>query len=193
MRFALAAAALALIPSALGAITITTPSPSSYWVQNTTNYIQWQYASGDPSPVDIIITNGNSSFLNGEFSIAQFVDLSQKSVTVTNVTLKVGTGYVASFTNPQNHSQIYATSQQFDVRTPGTTPAQVSSVASTPSGTASGSGSSPSATSPANSTRSVAPNPTESPNNSNGAQGTVAGVFGILAACGIASLSSLVL
>ncbi|KAF7791556.1 hypothetical protein EIP86_002572 [Pleurotus ostreatoroseus] len=114
MRAALAA--LALLPaSALATITITGPSPSSFWVQNTSNVITWTFTQGDPSPVDILVINSDNTTLNGAFDIAQFVDVSIQSVTITNVTLKNGSNYQVEFVNPLNASQIYATSQSFSV------------------------------------------------------------------------------
>jgi hypothetical protein len=47
-------------------------------VQNLSNTISWTYTSGDPTPVDIIVTNGNNATLNGDFSIARFVAVSQE-------------------------------------------------------------------------------------------------------------------
>ncbi|KAI0300061.1 hypothetical protein B0F90DRAFT_575031 [Multifurca ochricompacta] len=138
MRAALLA--LALLPSAVFAtISITGPSPNQYWVQNTSNTIQWTYNQGDPTPVDIIITNQANQTLNGDFSIARFVPVSQEvwlalllflffffsphallqSFTVTHVTLRVGTGYQVVFVNPVDGSQVYANSSNFEVRTPG--------------------------------------------------------------------------
>ncbi|KAH8117357.1 hypothetical protein DFH11DRAFT_1724388 [Phellopilus nigrolimitatus] len=137
--FLLAAASSAL------AITINNPSPSGFWVQNTSNTISWSFSSSDPNPVDITVTNTNSSFLNGVFSIAQFVDLSNGSFTVTNVTLVVASGYVVNFVNTTNASQIFASSQAFDVKPSGTTPASISSASASSTG-ASASGSSGSST-----------------------------------------------
>lgn len=42
-----------------------------------------------------------------------------QSVTVTNVTLKVGTGYQVEFVSPQNHSDVFAVGNTFDVKAPG--------------------------------------------------------------------------
>jgi len=134
-------AALGLVASSL-ALNITSPGPNDYWVQNTSNVINWSFSSGDPNPVDITITNSNSSFLNGAFSIARNLDASNGSFTVTNVTLRVDTGYVVNFVNGTNSSQIFASSQPFEVKKPGT-PQSAGANA-----TNSASGSSPSATSP---------------------------------------------
>lgn len=88
-------------------------------MQNTSNVIVWTYTPGDPSPVDVLVVNSDNSTLNGPFSIAQFVDVSMQTVTVTNVTLKVGSNYAVAFVSPQNHSLVYSTSPTFDVKTPG--------------------------------------------------------------------------
>lgn len=46
-------------------------------VQNVSNTIDWTYQSGDPTPVDIIVTNGANTTLNGDFFIARFVEVSE--------------------------------------------------------------------------------------------------------------------
>ena len=45
-------------------------------MQNTSNVITWTYSPGDPSPVDIVVTNPDNTTLNGNFSIARFIDIS---------------------------------------------------------------------------------------------------------------------
>ncbi|KIY53340.1 hypothetical protein FISHEDRAFT_68951 [Fistulina hepatica ATCC 64428] len=155
MRVA-AIAAIAFLPAlALAEITISTPSASSYWVQNLSNVISWSYSSGDPNPISIVIVAKNSTTLNGDYSIAEYVEVSEESYTVTNVTLNVGSDYQVEFVNPSNESDVYATSGYFDVKAAGTTPADTSSAtasttastatateANTASGSASSSGSS---------------------------------------------------
>ena len=42
-----------------------------------------------------------------------------QSFTVTNVTLKPGTGYSVEFVNPANPSQVYATGPSFEVKAAG--------------------------------------------------------------------------
>lgn len=51
---------------------------SPFRVQNTSNRISWTYAAGDPSSVDIVVTNSNNQTLNGNFSIARSVPVSQE-------------------------------------------------------------------------------------------------------------------
>ncbi|TFY80222.1 hypothetical protein EWM64_g3790 [Hericium alpestre] len=162
-------------------IHITGPSSNAYWVQNISNTISWTYSPGDPSPVDIIVTNTENTTLNGEFSIAQFVN----TFTVTNVTLRPGSNYQVVFASTNNHSQIFANSTNFDVKPPGTSPAPTSTTSSgSPSSTTGGNSTAPSST-------SSAPVPVE-----NGAFPlfhNAPGVLFALGACGIASLSGLFL
>jgi hypothetical protein len=47
-------------------------------VQNTSNLISWTYTQGDPSSVDIVVNNSNNQTLNGNFSIARSVPVSQE-------------------------------------------------------------------------------------------------------------------
>ena len=53
-------------------------SPYELRVQNTSNLISWTYTQGDPSSVDIIVTNSDNATLNGAFSIARSVPVSQE-------------------------------------------------------------------------------------------------------------------
>ncbi|KZS89737.1 hypothetical protein SISNIDRAFT_416564, partial [Sistotremastrum niveocremeum HHB9708] len=154
------------------AITITEPSPSSFWVQNQTNTISWTFASGDPNPISIVIVNSNNTFLNGEYSIHEFVDLSNGSFTVTNVTLLVASGYQVEFVNTTNLTQVFATSQTFDVKAPGT-----SGTATSPSTTgSSGSGSSGSGSATGSSTSGSSTSTSSGGSNLNGAVGLSMGL-----------------
>ncbi|KAL0946549.1 hypothetical protein HGRIS_012754 [Hohenbuehelia grisea] len=162
MFFAKSLVYLAAAASSALAITINAPSGQNYWVQNASNVISWTFDAGDPSPIDITITNPNSSFLNGNFSIARNVGLDNGSFTVTNVTLRVASGYVVNFVN-SNQTQVLATSQPFDVRRPGTTPVTVSLPSPSPTAASSSSRS-------GTSTRATAATPTSTvPSAENGA------------------------
>jgi len=181
--------ALALLPSAaLATITITTPSSTSYWVQNVSNTIAWTYNAGDPTDVDIIITNGNNQTLNGDFSIARFVPVSNETFTVTNVTLLVGTGYQVVFVNPINPDQVYANSSDFEVKASGTSPAP-SSTPSSPSGSPSGNSVASSGTKSSTSPSSTSSSTTKK----SSAPGMVVGIPGLLYAAGATVFGALFL
>lgn len=82
----------------IATISINTPSSTGYWfvtssvhcvasltslfllfrIQFDSNNISWSYTSGDPTPVDILVTNGDNATLNGDFSIARYVPVSQQ-------------------------------------------------------------------------------------------------------------------
>ncbi|KAF9497445.1 hypothetical protein BDN71DRAFT_1467174 [Pleurotus eryngii] len=159
MFFTKSLVALLAAGSSALAITITSPSQSAYWVQNTSNVIAWTFNSGDTNPIDITVTNSNNSFLNGIFSIARGVDLTNGSFTVTNVTLVAASGYVVNFVNGTNQSQIFASSGEFDVRTSGTNPASVSIPAPSPTATTPTSGSASGTAASASGTGTPAPSP----------------------------------
>ncbi|GBE86894.1 predicted protein [Sparassis crispa] len=187
MRFF--AAVLAALPVVLG-ITILQPSPTSYWVEMTTNEIVWSYNAGDPSPITVVVTAQNDTTLNGVFTIAQSVDLALETYTITNVTLVVGSGYAVSFVNPTNESDVYTTSQSFSVMAPGTSAAPSSAVPSSASGSASGSRAS--STSPSTSS-SGNPSSTHSSAAARAFGISAQGMYGTLAACGVAAVSALLL
>lgn len=190
MRFALAAALTAL-PIALG-ITILEPSPSSYWVEMTTNEIVWSYNAGDPNPINIIVSAQNDTTLNGDFVIAQNIDLTLEHFTITNVTLVVGSGYSVSFANPSNGSDVYATSQSFSVMAPGTSAAPTSAVPS--SGASSATSPAASSTGSAASSQSSGASPSASKSAAPRSFGvSTQAVVGILTAAGIAGASALLL
>ena len=82
--------------------------------------------------------NSNVDTLNGAFSVDEYVDVSSQvwckttrlffkfplnfepqSYTVTNVTLKIGSGYAVEFVNPTNYSDVYAISSRFEVKAAG--------------------------------------------------------------------------
>jgi len=182
MRLTLAAF-LAFPILALASISVTTPNSSDYWVQNGTKTITWTYTSGDPSPVSIVILNKDDTFLNGDFSIDEYVNLSLESFTITNVTLKTGSGYQVAFVNPTNQSDVYATSNTFEVKSAGTAPAPSSTGIgiSSSSGTSSG----PSSSSGTSTATGSQPSGT-----GNGALRTESILY-TLAACGFASFGSL--
>jgi len=128
--------AASFVPFA-SALTITSPGAGSYWIFGTSNTISWTYNNGDANPISITVTNPDNSLLNGVFSIAQNVQVSQKSFTVTQVTLKPGSGYIVNFVNATNTNQTYVSSGSFDVKPAGYGVTTLTTVSFSASGTAS--------------------------------------------------------
>jgi len=140
-----------LLPCLVFGISISSPSASDYWVQFHPNAIVWAFnSSSDPSTFSIIITNPDPNQLNGAFSIAEFVPAQNELFLITNVTLKVGSGYNVVFYNPSNTSDIYTTSDSFSVLNSTTPPANVSATQTTAAPTSTGASSN--GTSPAQGT-----------------------------------------
>ncbi|RPD63405.1 hypothetical protein L226DRAFT_521861 [Lentinus tigrinus ALCF2SS1-7] len=177
-------AALALPIAVANAINIVGPNENAYWVQNATNTITWSFSQGDPSPININVVNGNNATLNGIFSIASFVNVSEQTFTVTNVTLRPGDGYQVQFVNTSNITQVFASSPNFTVKPPGTALAPTVSLSS--------SAASSTATSPSSSSSTASATGGASHNGAMSLS-TSQGVFGVIAACGVASLSALLL
>ncbi|KAL7278755.1 hypothetical protein PYCCODRAFT_1426324 [Trametes coccinea BRFM310] len=187
MRFSLAALALPI--AVTNALQILSPSASSYWVQNTSNTITWQFSDGDPNPISINVVNANNATLNGVFTIANFVNVSTQTFTVTNVTLRPGDNYQVQFVNTSNITQVFAHSDDFTVKPPGTAPASIVSASST----ATSSGASASSTSPSGTSSTASASATGGARNGAVSMTSSQGVFGIIAACGAVSLSALLL
>jgi len=131
MQFSTVFLALAAC-SAANALTITSPSASSYWVQYATNTIAWGTGSGDPTSVSIQIINPTNKGFNGPFAIAEYVKVSKLSFDVTNVQLVIADGYEVQFVDPANHTQVLATSAPFSVKVSGTPDAKVTYAPGTP-------------------------------------------------------------
>ncbi|PLW35955.1 hypothetical protein PCASD_12687 [Puccinia coronata f. sp. avenae] len=125
MHLFTALSAFVALASGASALTITSPSASSYWVQFVTNTIAWGTSSGDPELVSIQIINPTNKGFAGPFSIAEYVKASKLSYDVTNVQLVVGDGYQVQFINPTNNTEVLATSAQFSVKVSGTAEASV--------------------------------------------------------------------
>ncbi|ETW76437.1 hypothetical protein HETIRDRAFT_411851 [Heterobasidion irregulare TC 32-1] len=193
MRLALAA--LSLFPVlAFAEISITGPSSSAYWVQNTSNTITWSFGAGDPNPVSIIVTNKDNTTLNGAFSIAESVNVSQASFTTTNVTLRPGSNYQVVFVNSTNLTQVYANSTDFDVKPAGTTPAPTASSGSgSGSASATGTGSSASGSASSTSSTSSAPRSSSASLAIRLSLTSAPGTLHALGACGLAALAGLLL
>lgn len=190
MRFSLVA--LSLLPVYAAAISITGPSSSDYWVADTSNNITWTFQANDPNPVSIIVTNTDNTTLNGDFSIAEFVNVSTMSFTVTNVTLLPGSNYQVVFVNATNTTQVFANSTNFEVKPNGTAPAVVSSSAS-----ASGSSSSATGSGSSGSASSTSTSAAGSSSSASAATARVAfdvrGMLYAAGACGLAALAGLAL
>jgi hypothetical protein len=129
---------------------ITNPSSSLWWVAKSTNVMAWN--CNDPSITTtnftVLINNSDPKLLVGPLAFIAIQQNFQCSVTVSHdqVNQPAGPGYTLLFANPLNNTQVYTTSETFEIKSLGSLyPTQVSSSGSIASAT--GSGASASATS----------------------------------------------
>ncbi|KAL5498633.1 hypothetical protein ACEPAH_1988 [Sanghuangporus vaninii] len=138
-RTAFLLAALAVSVSAQ--LTILSPGgPDLWWVANSENNIVW---TCDTSPVQnfsILVANSNPSVLVSPLAVVavqQNFDCS-RTLTTQQVNFTTGTGYTVILADPINSTNIYAQSEEFEIKPVGSTYPDSSA---TPTGTASATGS----------------------------------------------------
>jgi hypothetical protein len=176
--FALVAAALAA--SAQAALTITAPSSSHWWIAESVNNIEWNCGNGNPSSYTVMITNSDVKVLTSPLAIVGVLNDFICSFSYTPGTeLRAAPGYTLSLTNPLNNTQIYASSEVFEIKPKGSTyPPQGSPTAGSGSGSGgSGAGASGSgAASPSGSAASSTSTPNSAARNGASAVLALAGL-----------------
>jgi hypothetical protein len=137
--------------AAATSLQITQPSSSIWWVAKSQNVLAWNCQSGTDSVTNftVLISNVNPSILAAPLAIIAIQQNFDCSIIITQdeASQPAATGYTILFANPLNNTDVYATSEQFEIKPLGSLyPSQVSSSASAPGGTGTGTGtSSPSA------------------------------------------------
>lgn len=123
---------------------VTEPSTDIWWVAQSTNVMAWNCQSqvNQPNPINnftVLINNVNPSVLAGPLAFIAIQELDQCSITVSpnQVNQPASSGYILLLADDFNNTNVYATSQQFEIRPLGSAyPSQVSSSSSVASGTA---------------------------------------------------------
>jgi len=141
---------LATFAAAQNDFQITNPSTSSWWVAKSENVLAWDCSSSQAT-IDnnftVLINNIDPKVFQGPLAVIAVQSNSACSIDVSQdqVSQPAGTGYVITMADPLNNTNVFATSQQFQIKPLGSLyPSQVSSSASGASGTNAGSGSLPS-------------------------------------------------
>ncbi|KAG8216591.1 hypothetical protein J3R82DRAFT_6776 [Butyriboletus roseoflavus] len=124
-------------------LTITNPSPSSWWVSGTDNTLAWTCNTSPYSAYTVVLSNSDTTILVAPLALIADVPNYDCSFTVNpqQSTQPASSTYTLSFANIVNSSQVYA-STQFEIKAAGS-PYPASSA----SGTATSSGASASSTS----------------------------------------------
>jgi len=128
---------------------VTSPSSDLWWVAKSQNVMDWDCNSTQAIAAKVftvlILSPGAAAAL-AIIAMQQNADCS-KIITQDQANQPAGQGYLLLLANPANNTDVYATSEPFEIKSLGSQyPSQVTSSASAASGTA-GQSSSPSASS----------------------------------------------
>ncbi|KXN82758.1 hypothetical protein AN958_02197 [Leucoagaricus sp. SymC.cos] len=142
--------AASLVGFAAADLQITNPSSSSWWVAQSANNLAWTCHDSPADNFTVMITNTNPSVLSGSqaiIAIQSNFDCS-KLITQEQSAHTPATGYQILFANPFNATQIYAQSEQFEIKPLGSAyPATTSNAGASPTGSGSAAGASGTGTS----------------------------------------------
>ncbi|KAG0702184.1 hypothetical protein DFH29DRAFT_805287 [Suillus ampliporus] len=135
-RLALAAAALLSVVSAQ--LTITSPGTNDWWVASSVNTLAWSCSSSPYQNFTIIIANTNTSILAAPLPIIAVEYNYQCSLTITQQqsAQPAATGYTIMLASTLNITDIYATSEPFEIKALGSSyPTTTSSAGSSATST----------------------------------------------------------
>jgi len=125
---------------------ITAPSSEIWWVANSQNELDWDCNSA-AAQADQKLTGGTFTVLinHPDFAAALAIIAQEpnadckKSITIDQANQKPGQNYTVLLADPRNNTNVFATSQPFEIKPLGSQyPSQVSSSASAASASASG-------------------------------------------------------
>ncbi|QRV75080.1 GPI-anchored small secreted protein [Ceratobasidium sp. AG-Ba] len=133
----------------LAQLTITEPSSNRWWVAQSINTLRWTCNTSPHTNWTVLIMNSDTTILSGPLALIAIrkYNYDCSKTIVPGEQLKPGTGYTMQFANPFNNTDVFATSESFEVKPVGSTypPEITTSEALTATGLPSGT-SSPSAT-----------------------------------------------
>jgi hypothetical protein len=142
----------ALLLASLAGITradlqVTSPSSTIWWVAKSTNVIAWTCQNTTIQDFTILVSNSNSAVLAAPMAVIAIQQNYDCSIVISQdqANQPAGTGWTVLLADPLNNTNVYATSQPFEIKALGSAyPSQAPTGNVTASNTASGS--SPSST-----------------------------------------------
>ncbi|THH30994.1 hypothetical protein EUX98_g3186 [Antrodiella citrinella] len=170
---------LAFITALVGVVAsqnleITNPDADHWWVASSINTLAWTCQNTTFPTFTVLIGNPSANLQAGAFIAIQNNFDCSKTITQDLINQGPGTGYVITFANPLNNTDVYATSAPFEIKPLGSAyPTSASS--QSPSATSSGSSSSATPTSQGNAGKS---------NDATGLKTAFGGIFAAAAAIG---------
>ncbi|KAF8908542.1 hypothetical protein CPB84DRAFT_1843438 [Gymnopilus junonius] len=145
--------ALATLSSVVKAdpLAVTSPSSSIWWVAKSQNVLSWTCANTTFPQFTVLVANSDPTILVSPLAIIAQQDNFDCSIIVTQdqSNQAAGQGWTILLANPLNNTDVYATSQPFEIKPLGSLyPSQVTPTANASSASQTGgaSGSSPSPT-----------------------------------------------
>jgi len=146
LAFAVTAAALlrAVTADSSGLSIIVPGGPELWWVGDAENNIVWTCQTSPFMNFTVLVANQNPKILAAAIAVIAIENNYDCSKTIIpdQSNLTAATGYIVQFANTLNETDVYAQSQPFEIKAPGSTyPA--SSATPSASGTSTGTASSP--------------------------------------------------
>ncbi|OCF36802.1 hypothetical protein I316_01398 [Kwoniella heveanensis BCC8398] len=118
MRYTLAISAIFAAAGLVSAeLKVTQPTASHWWVAQSLNTLAWD--GSDPSQFSVFISNPDQNVLTSILALTSVTYAYDKSKTINPGNITPATGYTILLTNPLNSSDVYATSQTFEIKAVG--------------------------------------------------------------------------
>ncbi|KAF9446633.1 hypothetical protein P691DRAFT_732881 [Macrolepiota fuliginosa MF-IS2] len=110
-------ASLAGLAAAKG-LQITNPSANSWWVAKSANTLAWSCESSPNDQFTVLISNSNPSILKSPIAVIAVQSNLEcaKLITQDQSNLPASTGYRILLSNPLNSSDIFAQSDEFEIK-----------------------------------------------------------------------------
>jgi len=132
--------ALATLSTVVNALDVTQPSSSIWWVAKSDNVLAWTCSDTTFPDFTVLIANSDPKVLVSPMAIISIQQNFQCSIVVSQdvANQPAGTGWTIQLANPINITDVYATSQPFEIKPLGSAyPSQATPSANASSGSAS--------------------------------------------------------
>ncbi|TFK41784.1 hypothetical protein BDQ12DRAFT_678488 [Crucibulum laeve] len=150
MRFAILSTVVALAAVAAADLQITSPGTDNWWVAKSSNVIRWTCEDTSHPTFNIMIGNKDINVQTAPIAIIpnqNNFDCS-KTITADQASQAPGTGWFIRLTNPVNETDIFAQSQDFEIKPLGSAyPVQTSSTSGSAGATGASGSAAPASTS----------------------------------------------
>ncbi|ODO05570.1 hypothetical protein I350_04626 [Cryptococcus amylolentus CBS 6273] len=118
LNLSLVALSLAATTNATAAISILSPGHGAIWYKNSTVSLNWTLT--DPATDNYFfrayLSNKDSSVLEGNHSIADSTNATAEFVWILLPQVPASEGYTVNLVNTTNETQVFATSEEFEIQ-----------------------------------------------------------------------------